>query len=186
MDQQGGAQVAHDRRRAGRLLRRVRRDTGVQRLARADGPVQRAHGLLQRRVRVGAVVVEDVDVLQAHPPQGLVEAGGEVLARAEVAVGAVPHRPTGLGGDDELVAVRPQVLGHDPAEVDLRAAGGRAVVVGEVDVADTQVECPPQDRPLGLQGPVVAEVVPQAEGDRRQVEAAASTAAVVHGLVAVG
>ena len=131
------------------------------------------------------MVVEDVDVLQARAAERLVQAGGEVLQRAEVAVGAVPHPPARLGRDDELVAVGPQVLGEHPPEVGLGAAGGRAVVVRQVDVGDAQVEGPPQDRPLAVQGAVVAEVVPQAEGDRGQVEAAAPAAAVGHGLVAL-
>src|SRR3954454_24625176 len=43
--------------------RRVRRDADVQRLAGADRVVERSHGLLDRRLRVEAVAVEDVDVL---------------------------------------------------------------------------------------------------------------------------
>jgi hypothetical protein len=40
---------------------------------------------------------------------------------SRVAVGAGPHVVAGLGRDDQLVAVRTQVLPHDPAEVDLGA-----------------------------------------------------------------
>src|SRR5256886_17705365 len=76
---------------------RIRRDTRVQRLARTDRGVQRAHRLLERRVRVVPVGVEDVDVLQAHPAQRLVQAGQQVLARAVVAVGARPHVVARLG-----------------------------------------------------------------------------------------
>ena len=45
-----------------------------------DGSVQCAHRLLQRRLRIEAVGVEDVHVVQAHPEQALVETGEQVLA----------------------------------------------------------------------------------------------------------
>ena len=51
------------------------------------------------------MVVEDVDVVEAEPPQALIEAGEEILARPEIAIGTGPHVPTGLGRDDELVAI---------------------------------------------------------------------------------
>src|SRR3546814_3591405 len=46
----------------------------------------------------------------------------------------------------------------------------RPVVVRQVEVRHAPVERPPQDRPLGLLGPVVAEVLPQPERERRQPE----------------
>ena len=96
----------------------VRRDADVQRLAGADDRVERAHRLLERRRGVRAVVVEDVDVVEAHPPQGLVEAGDEVLpGAADLAVRPRPHVPAGLAGDDQLVA---QVRGSR------RAGAGRS------------------------------------------------------------
>jgi len=49
------------------------------------------------------------------------------------------------------------------AEVLLRAAVGRAVVVGEVEVGHATVEGTAQDGALVVLGPVVAEVLPQSE-----------------------
>ena len=72
----------------------------------------------------------------------------------------------------------PEVLAHQPAEVDLGAAVGRPVVVREVEVGDAEVEGAAQDRPLGRQRRLVAEVLPQAQGDRGQLHAAAPAAAV--------
>ena len=48
------------------------------------------------------------------------------------------------------------------------------------------VERPAQDRALGVDGSVGAEVVPEAERDGRQLQAAAPRPAVVDGLVSVG
>ena len=118
--------------------------------------------LLERRVGVQAVRVEDVDVVEAHPLQALVEAREQVLARAPLAVRAGPHVVARLGRDDQLVALRAQVLGQQAPEVDLGRAVRRAVVVGEVEVGDPEVEGAAQDRPLRVDRAVVAEVLPQA------------------------
>ena len=126
---------------------------------------QCAHRLLQRRVGVEAVAVEDVDVVEAHPPQRLVQRREQVLARAPLAVGPGPHVVAGLGGDDQLVAVGREVGGQQPAEVLLGAAVGRPVVVGQVEMRDAEVERAADDRALRLERAVVAEVVPEAERD---------------------
>jgi hypothetical protein len=47
------------------------------------------------------------------------------------------------------------------AEVGLGAAVGRAVVVGEVEVGDAQIERAAQDGALDVERLVVAEVVPE-------------------------
>ena len=54
-------------------------------------------------------------------------------------------------------------VGDDQAEVLLGGAVGRAVVVGEVEVGDAEVEGSPHDGALGLERSVVAEILPKAE-----------------------
>ena len=179
----GVPSAPHDRRRLERALGGVRRDPGVQRLALAHRGVERAHRLLERRLGVDAVGVEDVDVVEAHAPEALIEARQQVLARAPVPVGPGPHVVAGLAGDDQLVAVGAQVVAHDQPERALRGPVGRAVVVGEVEVRDPAVERAPDDRARGLERPVGAEVVPQPERDRGQLDAAAAAAAVGHPAV---
>jgi hypothetical protein len=131
------------------------------------------------------VRVEDVDVLQPHPREALVERGEQVLARAPLAVRAGPHVVAGLGGDHELVAQGGEVGGHDAAEVLLGRAGRRAVVIGEVEVRDAEVERAAQDRALVVERVVVAEVVPEPQRDGREQEAAAAGAPVGHRVVAI-
>ena len=70
-----------------------------------DGGDERAHGLFKRDLGSGAVGVEDVDVVEAHALEAVVERGEEIFARAADAVGAGPHVPAGLGGDEELVPI---------------------------------------------------------------------------------
>jgi hypothetical protein len=72
------------------------------------------------------------------------------------------------------------------AEVLLGRAVGRAVVVGQVEVGDAQVEGAAQDGAAGLEYVLAAEVLPQAQRDRRQVQAAAAGPAIGHGVIAGG
>ena len=186
VDEQRRAQLAQDAGRLGRALGRVGRDARVQRLALAHGGVERAERLLQRRAGVAPVRVEDVDVVEAHAPQALVEAREQVLARAEVAVGPGPHVVAGLRRDHELVAEGARSVLQQAPERLLRGAVGRAVVVGEVEVRDAEVERAAHDRAARLERPVGAEVLPQAERDRRQQQPAAARAVVRHAVVAPG
>src|SRR5437667_9709207 len=168
-----------------RAVGRIRRDAGIQRLALAHRGVERAHGLLEWGLGGEAVRIKDVYVLQAHALQALVEARQQVLARAPNTVRAWPHVVTGLGRDHELIAEAGQVGLEDLAEVLLGRAVRRAVVVGQVELGDPEVECPADDRALALQRDVAAKVLPQAERDGRQLEPAAAAAAVLHSRVAV-
>jgi len=111
--------------------------------------------------------VEDVDVVEAQSAEALVEAGQKVFPRPVIAVWPGPHVVASLGGDDQFVAVGAQVRPKDPAEVRLGRAVGRAIVVGQVEVGDTAVERARDDRPLGRECPVVTEVLPESESDRR-------------------
>src|SRR6266850_7232702 len=50
---------------------------------------------------------------------------------------------------------------------------------------DPELECPQDGRALPIERSVVAEVLPQAQRNRRQLEPAAPAAAVLHSLVSV-
>ena len=163
MDQERGAQVAEDCSRLPRLLGGVGRDTDVQRLPLAHRRVERTHRLLERRLGIEPVGVEDVDVIEPHAAEALVEAREQILAGPPLAVRPGPHVVPGLGRDYELVPERGQILAEQLAEVLLRRAEGRSVVVRQVDMRDTEVERATEDRPLDVERPFVAEVVPQAK-----------------------
>jgi hypothetical protein len=62
------------------------------------------------------------------------------LARAQIAVGAGPHVPTGLGGDDQFVAVGKEVFFDDLAEGFFGRSVGRAVIIGEIEMRDAEIE----------------------------------------------
>ena len=184
VNQQRGAELTGNTSGLPRLVVRVGRDPDVERLSGADRVVEGRDGLLQGGVRVEAVRVEDVDVVQAHAPQRLVEGGEKVLPRpTALPVGSWPHLVAGFGGDHQLVAERGEVLVEDGPEVDLRLAVGRAVVVGQVEVRDARVEGATDDLALHPKGLVIAEVLPEAEREGRQQQARASAAAVGHATV---
>ena len=166
-------------------LRLVLRDADIERLALADGRVERAHGLLERRARVGAVGVEDVDIVEPHALEALVEAGDQIFARAEIAVGPGPHVPAGLGRDDQLVAIGTEVAREDAAEILLGRAVGRPVIVGEIEMGDAAVEGAAEHRAAGLEHVDAAEILPEPQRNGGQVEPAPAGAAVGHALIAL-
>ena len=184
IDEQGHVVLAQ--RAVGDLqgLERPARDADVERLACSDDVDQRLQRLLERRRGVVAVAVEEVDVVQVHAPEALVEACHEVLAGAPVAVGPGPHVVAGLRADEELVAVGTEVVIHEAAHRLLGRAVRRAVVVGEVEVCDAVVESVARDVAAALVGVHAAEVVPEAEADLGQEHAAVS-AALVQALVGI-
>src|ERR1044072_5211760 len=185
MDQQRRSEVPENRSGLASLCGGVRGDADIQRLTVPHGRVESPHRLVERGLGVETMRVEDVDVLEAHPAKALVETRKELLRRAPLAVRARPHVVAGLGRDHELVAIRVQVdLEHAP-EVLLRGAVRRPVVVSQVEVGDPELKSAPDYRAARFKGKVVAEVVPQAEGEQRQVEPAATGPPIPHAVVAI-
>ena len=173
----------------GGLLQRrpvVVRQSHVQRLAAGHDLGERPHRLLKRRLRIHAVMVEDVHIVQSKPLQALVQRSDQILAAAEVAVRAGPHLIAGLGADDQLVAMRGEIRAQQLTHVALGGTGFRPVVVGQVEVGDAVVERGPGQLAHGLERRVVAEVVPAAQRDGRQLQAAVATAVVGHRVIARG
>ena len=128
--------------------------------------------------------IEDVHGVEPQPLQALVERCDQTLARVPLAIRARPHIVPGLGGDDDLVAVLAQRLVEDPAEHRLGAAGGRAVVVGQVEVGDAVVDGCLHARAAAVRIGGFAEIVPDTQGDFRQKQAAAAATAVIHRFIA--
>ena len=146
-----------------RPLRRVGADADVQRLALAHRRVKRPHRFLERCDRVDAVGVEDVDVLQPHSREALLEAREQVFARAEVAVWPGPLVIARLGRDDQLLAIRSEVLREYAPEVGFGATVGRPVVVREIKMGNAELERAAQNRAAVGQRPIVAEVLPETQ-----------------------
>ena len=185
MDEQRRPEVAQDRSSLTRLLRRVGRDADVERLALAHRGVQRAHGLLERSLRIEPVRVEDVHVVDTHAQETLIEAREQVLARPPLPVRPGPHVVARLRRQDQLVAVGGEVASEQAAEVLLRRAVRWTVVVGEIEVRDAEVECAPEDGAARIQRTIVAEVVPEAQRDGGQEQPTPAAAVVAQAVVAI-
>ena len=157
----------------------------VQRPAALHGGGQRAHGLLQRGVRVHAVMVENVHIVQPHPLQALVQTGQQIFPAAPVSVRAVPHGIARLGGNDEFVPVSGQVVPQNTAEIPFRRAGSRPIVVGKVKVGDAVVKGGAHDGPHGVVAGGIPKIVPQTQRYGGKFQPAGAAAMVGHGRIAV-
>lgn len=109
----------------------------------------------------------------------------DIECYAPVAVGAVPHQVTGLGGDDQLVAVDAEVVPQNFTKIPLGSARLRAVVVGKVKVGDAVVKRRAAERAHILIRGGVTEIMPQPQRDSGQHKAAGPAAAVGDDLIAV-
>src|SRR4029077_2721046 len=114
------------------------------------------------------------------------EARQQVLAGDPFTVGARPHVVARLRRNDELVAVRREIKTEHLAEHLLRRTVGRPVVVCQVEVCDPRIERTAENRAGRLERALVTEVLPEAEADRGQFQAASPAAAVRHLLVTAG
>jgi len=177
MNQQRCAHLAEQSRRLSRAIRRVGRDAGVEGPPGAHGGVERAHRLLERRVRVEAMRVEDVD--ESSPAASVTGRGSRAgTCGTELAVRSGPHVPAGLGRDEQFVAIGREVVTQDAPEVRLGAAVGRAVVVGQSKWvtprsnagAGSRAACPARDRHRSCA---------TTQRDQRKLDAAAPAAPVV-------
>jgi hypothetical protein len=129
-------------------------------------------------------VVKDVDVVEAHAAEALVQTGEKIFAGTPIAIRPGPHGVAGLGGDDELVTMRAEVLLEDAAEIGFGGAGRRPVVVGEIEVGDAEIESAQDDVAADGLRRDVAEVLPEAERDAGQHDSAPAAAAINHSFVA--
>ncbi len=183
MNQAGRAQCPQDLRGNRGLRRIVIRNSRIKRVAGTHSLVQCAHGFFNGRVGVRTMRVEDIDILQAHALQTLVKARQQVLARTPRPIRSGPHVVAGLRADDQLVPIGFQIEPQHLAEVGLRAARRRPVIVGKVEVCDPEIEGAAHHGASVFKRIHATEVVPEPERDKRQLQAALARAAIRHGVV---
>src|SRR5262249_29053532 len=109
MDQTRGLQVSQDTNRPSSRLRTIRGDAYIESAAAPHRHVECRHRLLERSMRVVPVRIEDVDILEPHAFETLIQTGEEILARAPFPVWAGPHAVPSLGRDNELIAVAGEI-----------------------------------------------------------------------------
>ena len=69
-----------------------------------------AYGLLEWSFRIGAVAVKNIHIIEPKALETLVQAGEQRFSGTPLAVRTRPHAVTGLGRDNELIAVCAQVV----------------------------------------------------------------------------
>src|SRR5579863_8323611 len=79
-------------------------NTHIESLALLYGGNEGAHRFLKWAILPGPVRVEDVNIIEAHAPQAIVERSEQVFARGTDAIRAGPHVIASLAGDDQLIA----------------------------------------------------------------------------------
>ncbi|MNC14026.1 hypothetical protein D3C75_617920 [compost metagenome] len=80
MYQQRRAQPVQNPDRFNGLLRRVVGYSNIERFAGTHGMIKRSHCLFQRCVRVRAVRIKDVDIVQSQPLQALIQTGQHIFS----------------------------------------------------------------------------------------------------------
>jgi hypothetical protein len=76
--------------------------------------------------------------------------------------------------------VKPMASLEDVTEIALRTAVRGAIIIGQMEMSDSQIECGAQHVSLRCKCIAVAKVVPQAQRQQWQLQAAASASAVLH------
>ena len=80
--------------------------------------MERSHRLFERRLQIRTMRIENINVVEAHALETLIETCEQVLARTSFAIGTGPHEIPGLGRDNDLVTIGGEVLGEHSAKVD--------------------------------------------------------------------
>src|SRR5215472_1993444 len=112
-------------------------DADVADVAVPDHRVERAHRLLDRRRRIEAVDLVEVDVVELQALQARLQPGDDVAARRTAHVRARARLAEHLGRDDDALARNLEILQRLPGDL-LRPAA--RVDIGGVDEVDAGVE----------------------------------------------
>ena len=112
----------------------------IQRLTACHRLCKRPHRFFERRFRIGTMVIEDVHIGKSHAAQAGIQTCQQIFAAAPIPIRAVPHGIARLCADDQLVAVRQEIVAQQLAEVFLGTARCGTVVVCKIKVRDTVVK----------------------------------------------
>ena len=142
-------------------FKRPTADADIQRLALTHDVYQSLQSLFERSVGVVTVAVEEVDIVEMHSLQTLVETRHERLSRTPVAVRTLPHLISRLRSNEEFVAIRAEVIVHESAQRLLGTTVDGTVIVGEVEMGDAMVESAVGNGAATLIRIYASEVVPE-------------------------
>src|SRR5476649_2184517 len=104
MNETGRPQSPENGRSLARALGVVGGYPDIKRLSLPHRRVKRAHRFLKRRFGIEAMRIENIDIVETHSRQALIEASEKRFAAAEFSIGARPHGVTRLRRNNEFVA----------------------------------------------------------------------------------
>ena len=165
------------------ILRTVIGNADIERFPLAYRAGQRLHGFLQRRIRIGAVMIENIHVIQPKPLQALIQRGKQVLFGAPLPIRTGPHVISGFCGDYELIAIRREILFENPSEGNLGASRPWAIVVCNIKMGNAFVKRKKRKLPCPLIRYIFTEIVPQPQRKEGQPNPAFSTPVVKHMVI---
>ncbi len=138
-------------------------ETGVECLSGRDSLCQSPHGLLQGRLGIHPVMIEDIYIFQPHPLKALVQAGQQIFPAAPVSIRSRPHVITCFCADDQLVSVRSQIFFQYSPEILLRAAGRRPIIIRKIKMTDSVVKGSKTKFLHGFKVSGISKIVPESQ-----------------------
>ena len=131
------------------------------------------------------MMIENIHIIQMHPLQALIQTGNQVFSAAVIAVRAFPHIVARLGGNHQFIAVRPPIAIHMHAEITLRFAVGRPIIVRQIKMRNALIKRRAEQLLLHAEGRDVSKIVPQTDRKSGQQQPTAPAAIVLHVLIAI-
>src|SRR5665648_885485 len=107
--------------------------------------------------------IEYIYIFQIHALQTLVEARKQVFATSPLAIRSGPHQVTSFGRNDQFITVRSQIELHNFSKIFFSRSGRRTVIIGQVEMGYSQVECTAAHGPTVLKDINTTEIVPQTQ-----------------------
>src|SRR5580658_1716306 len=128
-------------------------------------------------------MIKNVNILEPHALQALIETRQHIFARAKIPVWPRPHIPTRLSRNNQLVAIRQKILLENLPERFLRRSVRRPIIICQIKMCDPEIESPPQHGARVLEIIYTAKVVPKSKRHRRKLNPASPRAPILHGVV---
>jgi hypothetical protein len=145
-------------------------DADVADLALVDHRAERRRGLRERRGGIGPVDLVEVDDVDPEVDQALLHPAAKKRGARIAVRPAALHAQATLGGDDQILAPRAQLVGQRTAQDPLRDA--EPIGLCRVEEVDAEVEglADRPDRLLFVDVAPIAAELPRPVGDRRDLE----------------
>ena len=111
------------------------------------------------------MAIKDIKILQSCPAETLVNARHQILTGTTITVRACPHFMTGFGRDNHFIPIALEILFQNPSEINFGTSGNRTVIIRQVEMSNTMIECILNHVGCYIEIVHTTEVVPQPQRD---------------------